>query len=253
MHREKNRKKEPVNEPFFLYYLQSETGFNKLLTYDNMSCIIMTDCHNRKSMIKDTFLHLPYEKKRKILDAARSELERVPVHSARIARIIKDAGIPRGSFYQYFDTINDVFQAVLLDMETEKQNDFVTLLKKNKGGLFKAAVRMFEKEYDYFTSRHDSHLVGNLLNLSKFDVAQGPSNQAGIAASFLENMDQSRLHHKNPEALTSLLMLVMIVISENLRLSLFNGQSKAGAVKSLSSQLDIIRKGAETAPRKQRK
>jgi len=101
-------------------------------------------------MIKSTFLNLNREKKDMILAAARKELERTPVHNAKIANIIKDAGIPRGSFYQYFDTLNDVFMAVLIDIETGKQNDFAGFLDSCRGDLFNASIKMFISELSYF-------------------------------------------------------------------------------------------------------
>lgn len=60
-------------------------------------------------MPKQTFFGLPEEKKKRILDAARQEFMTVPYSEASINRIIKNAEIPRGSFYQYFEDKEDVF------------------------------------------------------------------------------------------------------------------------------------------------
>ena len=60
-------------------------------------------------MPKKTFYNLPEEKRKKILDAACSEFLRVPYEEVSINQIIKIAQIPRGSFYQYFDDKDDLF------------------------------------------------------------------------------------------------------------------------------------------------
>ena len=46
-------------------------------------------------MPTDTFFHLPPEKQKRILNAAKKEFSRLPLKDASIANIIKDAEIPR--------------------------------------------------------------------------------------------------------------------------------------------------------------
>lgn len=61
-------------------------------------------------MPKETFLNLPEEKKLKIMKAAKKELERVPLEQASIKNIVEEAQIARGSFYQYFDSKEDLLR-----------------------------------------------------------------------------------------------------------------------------------------------
>lgn len=53
-------------------------------------------------MPSSTFLNLPAQKQEKLLEAATREFSQRPYNEASINQIIKDAGIPRGSFYMYF-------------------------------------------------------------------------------------------------------------------------------------------------------
>ena len=41
------------------------------------------------------------------INALKKEFSRVPLKDALVSNIIIDAQIPRGSFYQYFDNIED--------------------------------------------------------------------------------------------------------------------------------------------------
>ena len=59
-------------------------------------------------MPSERFFHLPEEKKRRIKKAALKEFARVPLEEISINRIIRDAEIPRGSFYQYFEDKQDL-------------------------------------------------------------------------------------------------------------------------------------------------
>jgi AcrR family transcriptional regulator len=71
-------------------------------------------------MPKRTFFNLSDEKRRSLLKAAEREFSRVPLAKASVSNIIKMAGIPRGSFYQYFENIEDLYY-YLVDIETEKR------------------------------------------------------------------------------------------------------------------------------------
>ena len=53
-------------------------------------------------MPSDTFLRLNDDKKRKLLEASFKEFSLNNFNDVSINRIIKEAGISRGSFYMYF-------------------------------------------------------------------------------------------------------------------------------------------------------
>jgi AcrR family transcriptional regulator len=62
---------------------------------------------------KKTFFNLPEDKRQRIIDAAMDEFGSYPFREASIAGIITRAGIPRGSFYQYFMDIKDLYLYIL--------------------------------------------------------------------------------------------------------------------------------------------
>ena len=55
-------------------------------------------------------MNLPAEKQEKLLEAATREFSHRPFNEASINQIIKEAGIPRGSFYMYFQDKEDLFR-----------------------------------------------------------------------------------------------------------------------------------------------
>jgi AcrR family transcriptional regulator len=60
-------------------------------------------------MPTQTFHNLPADKKNRIIDAILDELALHTYEHINIQNIIKDANIPRGSFYQYFNDKDDLF------------------------------------------------------------------------------------------------------------------------------------------------
>ncbi|GMA98148.1 TetR/AcrR family transcriptional regulator [Pelosinus sp. IPA-1] len=71
-------------------------------------------------MPKDTFYNLSDDKKRKIFDAAVQEFSTRHFSEASINQIVKAAGIPRGSFYQYFSGKEDLFFYIFEEIVKEK-------------------------------------------------------------------------------------------------------------------------------------
>lgn len=72
-------------------------------------------------MPKETFYNLNDEKKQKIFDAAVREFSCRRFSEASINQIVKTAGIPRGSFYQYFSDKEDIFHYMFEKIVEEKR------------------------------------------------------------------------------------------------------------------------------------
>jgi AcrR family transcriptional regulator len=72
-------------------------------------------------MPKSTFYKLCDDKKRRIFSAALQEFSTRRFSDASINQIIKNAGIPKGSFYQYFNDKEDIYVYVLKVISDEKK------------------------------------------------------------------------------------------------------------------------------------
>lgn len=66
-----------------------------------------------EKMPTQTFRKLPEEKKEKILKAAKKEFARVPIEEVSIKNIVNEAEIARGSFYQYFESKEDLLKYMI--------------------------------------------------------------------------------------------------------------------------------------------
>jgi AcrR family transcriptional regulator len=74
-------------------------------------------------MPKQTFLNLPREKRETIMNAAVEEFAEYGLENASTNRIVKNSGIAKGSFYQYFEDKQDVFMH-LLDVVEQQEMEF---------------------------------------------------------------------------------------------------------------------------------
>jgi len=75
-------------------------------------------------MIKETFTRLSAAKKENIIQKSHQVFAELGFDSVTVRDIVQATEIPRGSFYQYFDSTLDVFNACLEDI-SQKKLDFM--------------------------------------------------------------------------------------------------------------------------------
>lgn len=76
-------------------------------------------------MPKETFFNLPEEKRQHFLDIAIAEFAVNDYVNASISRIVAQAGIAKGSFYQYFADKEDLYR-YLLELGAQQKAQFLT-------------------------------------------------------------------------------------------------------------------------------
>ena len=86
-------------------------------------------------MAKQTFFFFFDEKKEKIIKALKKEFSRASLKDSLVSNIIKDAQIPRGSFYQYFDDIEDSFYFIVDEYSKKIKKFLLDSITKNKGDI----------------------------------------------------------------------------------------------------------------------
>ena len=72
-------------------------------------------------MPKQTFYDLCEEKKARIIDMALEEFSQKTFSQASLNQIIKSAGIPKGSFYQYFENKEDLYLYLIEEASSESK------------------------------------------------------------------------------------------------------------------------------------
>ena len=96
-------------------------------------------------MCTETFLRLPEEKRRRFLDAAWEEFTSARFTDASINQIVRRAGIPRGSFYQYFTGKDDLIAYLLEEVRNHVKEEYRRVLRANGGDMFQAQLDCFDQ------------------------------------------------------------------------------------------------------------
>lgn len=123
------------------------------------------------SMPKQTFLNLPEDKRQWILDCAIDEFSAHGYAGASISRIVAEAKIAKGSFYQYFEDKDDLYAYLIertiisqkiriSDEESEKLahvtlTEFLRMMLKRMTHEFCERPKILKIGIDLLTHRHE--------------------------------------------------------------------------------------------------
>lgn len=118
-------------------------------------------------MAKQTFLNLPEYKRDKIIRALKNEFSRVSLKDALVSNIILEAGIPRGSFYQYFDDIEDAYFYLIEEYSKNIKKFLVEDLINNNGDIVIAYRHLYIYILDIIENKNDKKYFEKIfLNMS---------------------------------------------------------------------------------------
>lgn len=111
-------------------------------------------------MPKKTFFNLSKEKQTRILEISAREFAASPYDVASISEIVRQAGIAKGSFYQYFENKQDLYQT-LIQWGTEAKLALVNehSTPNPKGDLFDVLEKQFLGTVQFQISHPDLAMV----------------------------------------------------------------------------------------------
>lgn len=114
-------------------------------------------------MPKQTYFNLSEEKRNKIYETLVREFEENAVKDVTVKKIVEELNIPRGSFYQYFESVYESYFYVLEQEIVEIHESFLKLVRTNDGDIIKAldmfgqvaAKEIFDdKKYRLYRNRY---------------------------------------------------------------------------------------------------
>lgn len=113
-------------------------------------------------MPEQTFFNLPPEKRGKIIEAAIEEFAGHTFKTASIARIVEAAGIPRGSFYQYFAGLKDLYRYIISVIADRKMEKFSVMLAEfHSLDTFAKLRKLYRTGIEFAAENPGMALIGN--------------------------------------------------------------------------------------------
>lgn len=96
-------------------------------------------------MAKDTFHNLSNEKREKILDVLKTVFREKPFHEVTVKEIVEESGIARGSFYQYFDDLQEAYFVILNSELGDIHSLFIDVFREQRGDIRAALIEYGKK------------------------------------------------------------------------------------------------------------
>ncbi|PIH58776.1 TetR/AcrR family transcriptional regulator [Paenibacillus sp. LK1] len=200
-------------------------------------------------MPKKTFFHLSKDKQDTLIQCAKREFSRVPLHEASIANIIKDAGISRGSFYQYFEEKEDLYY-YLLNQSSQKNSDrFIAALKEKNGDVFEAFIDSFQFMIQNHTNQEHKNFFRNaFLNMNyktekTFTKNIYEENRDNHLLPIIGLMNTETLNIQGERELQHILKIIIAVTFDNLIQVFVKDLTYEEASKNYGEQMELLKRG----------
>lgn len=196
-------------------------------------------------MPSDTFFRLPEEKRRRLMDAAWDEFTSVRFSDASINKIIRSAGIPRGSFYQYFADKDDLFSYLVRPM----QQHFFDLARQEvlaaKGSMRVAPLTIYDR---FFNSGEEmSQDLNRCIQVIRCNPESefhtlfcGPDS---MLSSFTSLVDLDQLSCRKPDFLQEVFHLFVFIIASAIIDTLNRPDQRQTIRDQLATRVDILLRG----------
>ncbi|MGZ4160644.1 MAG: TetR/AcrR family transcriptional regulator [Neobacillus sp.] len=200
-------------------------------------------------MPKQTFFNLSNEKQKLLINAAKKEFSRVPLYEASISNIIQDAGIPRGSFYQYFEDKEDVFFFLLDEYSKRNHERFISIIKINNGDLFQSFIDWFKSLLIIFEEPENRQYLKNaFLNMNYktekiFTLNMNEEKAKSRFLGIIGFINSENLNITNEEEIYYIFKIIMAVSLQNLVHVFAKELPINEAMKIFSLEIDLLKKG----------
>lgn len=170
-------------------------------------------------MPKQTFFNLSEDKQQTVLRAAYKEFSTHSIHEALVSNIVKESHISRGSFYKYFNNIEDLYVYLYQQTTKEAHKLILAALDAEKGNLFKGLETYLSQLSErYSQSEFKSYYEVLTLN-SNHEISErlsqvDPSFVGTTMASFTERIDFTLLNITDKQALMDFLKVLTPLIHQ---------------------------------------
>ena len=196
-------------------------------------------------MPSDTFLRLNDEKKKKLVDASFKEFSLNNFNDASINRIIKEAGISRGSFYMYFEDKKDLYFYLLEQHLEILITNMREELINNKGNLFKMFEENIKESYNSFKNNNINFFKKSLENITIMEESKKTFGfrDKRLLRELIPNINLELLNDNAKKHIEVIFAINMHLLMVTLMKLLKSDSLDEEILKDYYEQLDILKYG----------
>ena len=198
-------------------------------------------------MPTSTFFRLPEEKRTRLIDAAWEEFTRTRITDVSINRIIHNAHIPRGSFYQYFVDQEDMFFYLISNVQNHFSDSLTRMLLSVQGDMFQIPLLCLNRFFQHGnTDRPLARCIRMLRINPGMDIQHLiPGNLDHLPESILSCIDRSTLRQRDLGFVEQVFVLLLMATGSAIVATLLDLAQGETQRSILQTRVDIIRLGAQ--------
>ncbi len=199
-------------------------------------------------MPTETFHRLPAEKKQRIFQAAVREFARCRFSEASINQIIKQADIPRGSFYQYFAGKEDLYLYILQEISKEKLDVYNRFtVADSSRGFFDVMEEAIHAIFAWADDNEDYNMIGLRMAQDDSDfMRETIRKMAGSKSRMITIIEQDQKKGKIRQDVEAEAILEIIQnISYPLIQEYYSSKNQKAAIDKIKIYFDILFRGLQ--------
>lgn len=163
-------------------------------------------------MPSNTFLNLAKDKKIKFTKASLVEFSNHSLKEASINRIVKSCGIARGSFYQYFKDIYDLYNYILEVSKEKIVFTFTTSIKQTKD-IRKTFINCYDALISYGTKKSNNKYFKNIFSDTTLLSIKNEfiNHKQEIIGKIITNIDKEQINRVGKDRFIFIIELLYII------------------------------------------
>ena len=192
-------------------------------------------------MAKQTFLNLNEEKRKVVEESLKKEFSRVPLKDALVSNIVKCAKIPRGSFYQYFNDIEDAFYYVIGQYSKDIKKTLLENIVRNKGDIILSYRQLYIYILDMIEKEENKDYFEKIfLNMNyDIEIMFTPNFNEGLNV-MLNQIDITKLNIPSKFSLSYILDIIESVMMNNIVKSYKRNLSRDKNIEIFEKELALV-------------
>lgn len=205
-------------------------------------------------MPSERFYRLSEEKQSLIWKASMKEFISEPYEKVSINKIIRSAGISRGSFYTYFEDKRDLLSFLLEDTQRKWREFCLECLEKTDGDIFSGMEAMMDFGMEFCKNNNLFRLHKNLVvypdALLPACIQKDMTPEQAVGDEFFRKVDYSKLRDSTVEGAKTLMRLCTVSMIAGFAEFYRNPEKEEAIKKEYKRALSVLRDGAYKASEK---
>lgn len=197
-------------------------------------------------MPKPRFYNLPQEKQDRVMNSAINEFSRVPVNEFSINRIIQEANISRGSFYQYFEDKEDIIHEIMISYKNFLINTALEYLKNVSSNIVDFFDYLTNKIIVFSEDFKNRVFCENLIitvSHNNFGKVPDRTQVLNMVETLLPYINTTTLKYTTLEDIITVIELLSSVMCKTIIKTVKNPEQKEVYLQDFKKQMLMVKHG----------